>query len=143
MSVITSGGIPFNPTELLGSERMDAFLQGVKNIADVIVIDTPPFVVADAQVLSAKADGVVMIIKPGHTRLGGALMMLEQLRESGAKILGAIMNNLTRNFSDDYGGYYYYKSYKRGYRYYSGDILPGNENTSRKPNKVPESAKNE
>jgi succinoglycan biosynthesis transport protein ExoP len=130
LSVITSGSIPFNPTELLGSEKMVAFLQAFKDIVDVIIIDTPPFVVADSQVLSAKVAGVLIVIKPGHTRAGAAAMMLELLRESGARILGVVLNNIPRNLGEDYGSYYSRYAYKRSYRYYTDDVMPGQDESS-------------
>jgi polysaccharide biosynthesis transport protein len=124
LNVITSGSIPPNPTELLGSERMRAFLQDFKKITDVIIIDSPPFIVADAQVLSAKVDGVLLVVKPGRIRSGVALTMLEQFRESGVKMLGVVLNKIQRNHSYDYGGYHYYYSYKRGYSYSYGRKEP-------------------
>jgi capsular exopolysaccharide synthesis family protein len=132
LNVITSGGLPPNPTELLGSEKMGALLQSFKKIMDVIIIDSPPFVVADAQVMSAKVDGMLFIVKPGHTRAGLASSMLEQLRESDVKILGVVFNNIRRNFSYDYGGYYYYYSSKRGYPYNTKDDMQIHEETSDK-----------
>jgi succinoglycan biosynthesis transport protein ExoP len=87
-------------------------------------------VVADSQVLSAKVSGVLMVVKPGRTRSGGAVMMLELLRESGAKVLGVILNNIPRNLGDDYGGYYSRYAYKRSYRYYTDDVMPDQDKNS-------------
>jgi polysaccharide biosynthesis transport protein len=133
LSVITSGTLPPNPTELLGSEKMGTFLKSFKNIMDVIILDSPPFVVADAQVMSAKLDGILVIVKPGYTRTGLVLGMLEQLRESDAKILGVVFNNIQRNFRYDYGYYHYYYSYKRGYPYDSKDEMEAGTRGSHKP----------
>jgi polysaccharide biosynthesis transport protein len=130
LNVITSGHLPANPTELLGSEKMDDFLESLKNTFDIIIIDSPPFVVADAQVMSAKVDGVLLIVKPGFTRAGLASSLLEQLRESEVKVLGVVFNNIPRNFSYDYGWYHYYYSYKRGYPYDTKDNMAFHKDVS-------------
>ena len=66
--VLTSGDLPPNPAELLGSEKMSQILNELLEHVDVVVIDTPPALVADAQVLSAKVDAVLIVIQPGITQ---------------------------------------------------------------------------
>jgi capsular exopolysaccharide synthesis family protein len=107
--VIPSGNPPPNPTELLGSDRMNQILNGLKSAAEVVVIDSPPSVVADAQVLASKVDGVVLIVHPGHTHADAALASAEQMKRAGARILGVILNRIPKNGSY-YGGYRYYYS---------------------------------
>jgi succinoglycan biosynthesis transport protein ExoP len=118
--VITSGSLPPNPTELLASGRMDQILHEAGREVDMIIVDSPPSLVADFQVLSTKLDGVVLVIQPGHTHADAAFAMLEQLKRVKAKTLGVVLNKIARN-SFYYGGYNYYYPYKRGGAYYQHD----------------------
>jgi len=122
--VMTSGSLPPNPAELLTSKKMGDILIDLKKQFDVIIIDTPPSVVTDAQILSTKADGVIFVIRPGKTRLIAARTPLEELNRVGAKIVGVVMNRIPRNRKFYYGGYDYYapkahiseKYYRTGFR---------------------------
>jgi non-specific protein-tyrosine kinase len=106
--VVTSGGLPPNPAELLGSAKMDQILNEIRKHAEVVVIDTPPSLVADAQILAGKVDAVVLVIQPGKTHAEAARACLETLNRSGARIVGVVMNRIPRNRSYYYGGYKYY-----------------------------------
>jgi polysaccharide biosynthesis transport protein len=117
LSVITSGSLPPNPAELLGSHKMDHILAEIANHADVIVLDSPPSIVSDAQVLAAKADGVLMVVQPGKTHIGSARATCEQLERAGARVVGAVFNRIPRNRSYHYGGYKYYSPYYRNSDY--------------------------
>ena len=120
MSVITSGSLPTNPIEILGSEKMGYLLEELKTLADVIVIDCAPSLVADAQALSARVDGVLLVIQPGHTHIDTARAAVEQFNRAGARIVGVVFNRIPRNRGYYYGGYRYFYSYRyRGYKYYS------------------------
>jgi non-specific protein-tyrosine kinase len=124
MSVITSGSLPPNPAELLGSAKMIQILEELKQQADVVVIDCPPSLVADAQVLAAKVDAVLLVIQPGYTHIDSAKATLEQLGRADAKVVGAVLNKIPRERGYYYGGYRYH--YYRGdhYQYY-GDSSGG------------------
>ena len=106
--VITSGNPPSNPTELLGSERMNQLLNSLKSSAEVVVLDSPPSMVADAQILSAKVDGVILVVYPGHTQVNAAQATVEQMKHTGARILGVVLNRIPQNDSYYYTGYHYY-----------------------------------
>jgi len=110
-AVITSGSLPPNPTELLGSDRMVQVLNDLKGAAEVVVLDSPPSMVADAQVLAARVDGVILIVHPAHTHADAALAAAEQMKRAGARILGVVMNRIPKNHSYYYGGYQYYSPY--------------------------------
>jgi succinoglycan biosynthesis transport protein ExoP len=119
--IIPSGSLPPNPTELLASARMDQILLDAGHEVDVIVVDCPPSLVADYQVLSTKMDGVLIVIQPGKTHANGAFAMLEQLGRVNAHTLGVVLNKIPRN-SQHYGGYHYYSgSSKQGGYYYQKD----------------------
>jgi len=111
ISVITSGSLPPNPAELLGSKKMDYFLAELSGRADVVIIDSPPSVVSDAQVLAAKVDGVLLVLQPGRTHIGAARATREQLDRAGANVVGAVFNRIPAQNGYYYGGYRYYSSY--------------------------------
>lgn len=112
LEVITSGPIPPNPSELLGSRRMGLLLEKLKEKYDVILFDSPPtLAVTDASVLATRVDGVVVVADAGRTRRDIALRAKDNLLKVGANILGIVLNRLGHRE----GGYYYY------YYYYSRD----------------------
>ncbi len=123
LKVITSGKLPPNPAELLGSSMMDQFLTELKALANVIIIDSPPFLVADSLVLSARADGILLIVQPGRTKMGAVRTALDQLERSNIKILGVVFNRIARSHAYQYG--YYYNPYYYGSDYYSADTANG------------------
>jgi succinoglycan biosynthesis transport protein ExoP len=106
--LLPSGHIPPNPSELLGSERMAAVVEELKEYADVVLFDAPPtLVVADAVILSSKVDGVLMVNDAGSTRRHAAGKAVEELRRVKANLLGVVLNRL----SGRRNGYYYYYHY--------------------------------
>jgi len=106
--VLTSGPIPPNPSELLGSKNMDELLQTMYDNFDFIVFDTPPtLAVTDAQVLSNKAEATILVVSSGTTDRNAAQKAKELLTNAKAKLLGVILNN-RKIESGDY--YYYYGS---------------------------------
>jgi len=117
LSVITSGSLPPNPAELLGSAKMIQIMDELKSLTDVIVIDCPPSLVADSQVLAAKVDAVLLVIYPGHTHIDSAKATLQQLGRASAKVAGAVLNRIPRERGYYYGGYRYH--YYRSDRYHS------------------------
>jgi succinoglycan biosynthesis transport protein ExoP len=119
LSVVTSGSLPPNPAELLGSERMLRFLEEAQAFAEVVIIDSPPFLVADASVLASRVDGVALVVQPGHTDNESAREMAEQVRRVGGKLVGVIFNRIPRNRADYYGGFRHYSPYYEESDYYA------------------------
>lgn len=120
--VITSGGVPPNPADLLASVRMAAILEAAKKEFDMVIIDAPPFLVADASILASRVDGVLLVVRPGKTPMDAALTTLEQMKRADAHILGMVLNRIPRNRPNYYGGYRHYSGYYKGeYNYYGGD----------------------
>lgn len=111
LSIITSGGIPPNPADLISSKKMESVLEAGKNAADIVIVDAPPFLVADASILASYMDGVLLVIRPGKTPVDAAMTTLEQMNRAGANIVGVVMNRIPRNRSYYYGGYRYYSPY--------------------------------
>ncbi|GAB4501654.1 MAG: hypothetical protein Fur0035_11970 [Anaerolineales bacterium] len=114
ISVITTGSLPPNPTELLASEKMNSILEELKKSSDMVVVDSAPAIVADAQVLSAKVDGVLLVIQPGKTHRAAIRATLEQLKRAGANVIGVIFNRISAsrmNYYSGYGQYQYHYQY--------------------------------
>ncbi|HAF61780.1 MAG TPA: hypothetical protein DCK95_05595 [Anaerolineaceae bacterium] len=107
-SVVTSGSIPPNPSELLASEKFTRIIDKVSQQFDMVVIDSPPGFVTDAQILGTKVDGVIFVIRAGKTRANIARMSLDEFNRVGAKVVGLVMNRVPRNQRYYYGGYQYY-----------------------------------
>jgi succinoglycan biosynthesis transport protein ExoP len=120
LSIITTGSLPPNPAELLGSDRMSWILEELQSVADMVIIDTPPSLVSDAQVLAAKVDAVLIVIKPGKTTIGAARSSMELYKRAGARVVGVVLNRIPRNRSYYYGGYKYYSPYSDNKAYFSG-----------------------
>jgi succinoglycan biosynthesis transport protein ExoP len=105
LQLLTSGVIPPNPSELLSSQRMEQMLAKLKELADVVIFDSPPAVgVADAIELSNRVDGVVLVIQAGQTRRDVAKQAVLNLERAGAHFLGAVLNRVSKKE----GSYYYY-----------------------------------
>lgn len=114
MALLTSGGLPPNPAELLSSERMTQILDQVVQRSDFVIIDSPPAgAVTDATLLAARVDGVLLVIEPKRTRLPSAVQVVQQLRRAGANVVGLVFNNIPLGRSGYYNGYYsgYYYQY--------------------------------
>jgi polysaccharide biosynthesis transport protein len=120
LSVVLSGPIPPNPSELLASDRMKHLIEEVRGKFAYVIFDSPPVLaVTDAVVLAAGADGVVLCVHGGKTPRELVQRSAERLRQSNIPVLGAILNNLDLH---QYG-YTYRKSY---YDYYeSADDAEG------------------
>lgn len=130
LSIITCGTIPPNPSELLGSDRMSQTLKELEEQFDLIIIDTPPMIVSDAQILSGKVDGVIFVVIPGQTRAIAALRPIEELRRIGSHVMGIVANKIPRNRDYYYGGYNYYSPYSSHYYYHTETIAPNPESVS-------------
>lgn len=109
LSVMLAGAIPPNPVELLGSEQMSELLGRLKQMYDVVILDSPPLIpVADPAVLASRCDGVILVVRAGKTdrrRLGDSAQILERV---GGRLLGVVANFLRRGEEDlDYGYYQY------------------------------------
>lgn len=115
---LTSGELPPNPAELLGSEKMAEIVRLVGQQVDLIIIDSPPVIaVTDSAVLAPRVDGVLMVFKPGVTNLSAARQAVEQLRRLGANLIGAVLNEVDLKRS------HYYSAHYKDY-YYTGEEYP-------------------
>lgn len=115
ISVLTAGNTPADPAELLSSEKMEIFLSELEELADVVIVDGPPMFVPDAMILASKVDGVLMVVRPGHTRQSLAKATMEHINMVGAKVMGVVLNRIPLRGADYYAGkshlYTYYSNY--------------------------------
>ena len=93
LSVLTTGPIPPNPAELLGSQAMKELLNHAMENFDMILIDTPPVLaVTDAQILANQCDGTILVIKSGETEVDAAIKAKELLVSANGKLVGTVLN---------------------------------------------------
>lgn len=110
--VMSSGAVPPNPAEMLGSERMRGMIEQLKAQADIVLFDSPPVLaVTDAAVLATQLDGVLLVSDAGRTRRAMAQRAVEGLRKVNANVLGVVLNRLSSSHNGySYYNYYYYES---------------------------------
>ncbi|MBK6877008.1 MAG: polysaccharide biosynthesis tyrosine autokinase [Ignavibacteria bacterium] len=110
---ITSGTIPPNPSELLGSVQMKQFMNKLKESYDIIIVDSPPFItVTDSEILYNITDGTVLVCQASKTPSDAFWKTYDRLsKQYPHHLLGCVLNNF--NFKSSYGYYYNY------YYYYS------------------------
>jgi len=131
LDIMPCGSIPPNPSELLGSGKMDDLLRTLQEKYDRIILDTPPVLaVTDSVVLSAKMDGTILVVKAGETNRNAVLKTKEILEtvSKSTSLIGVVLNMVE---SGRTGGYYYYYHYYGKYGKY-GDKTGGKKSTRRK-----------
>ncbi len=111
IGVITAGAPPPNPAELLGSRKMSQVISDLREVADIVIIDAPPFIFADTSLLASKVDGILLVVQPGRTSQDMVRAMKDQIDRSGAYVVGVALNNVSRRDVSTYGGYFYSSSY--------------------------------
>ena len=120
LSIITSGPLPPNPSELLGSDAMKSLISELRKKFDVILFDSPPVIaVTDAAILSTMVDGVVLVIKAHQTHREAIKRAKGLLDTAESNIFGSLLNSV--NIERTYGTYYYYYYYHY-YQYYGHDL---------------------
>jgi polysaccharide biosynthesis transport protein len=112
LSVIVSGRVPPNPSEMLSGRRMDAFIDELKKRFDYVIVDSAPtLAVSDAVALSRHVDGVLIVVQAGRASLPQVRQTIAALEQVGAPLLGVVLNkaNPKRNGNDTYGDMYGYQ----------------------------------
>ena len=108
LDVMLSGAIPPNPSELLGSARMQKLIAELRTSYDVIILDSPPVnMVTDAVVLAPQSDGVLFLVRANHSDRGAVIHAMEQLEYAKVKILGFVLNDVDMEKT-----HYGYKKYR-------------------------------
>ncbi|WP_054026161.1 CpsD/CapB family tyrosine-protein kinase [Bacillus sp. FJAT-28004] len=107
LDVMTSGAIPPNPAEMMNSKRMTSIIEQLRQMYDIILIDTPPLLaVTDAQIVATKSDGVILVVDQGKVKRDIASKAVKNLESVNARILGVVLNNVKRKANEE--AYYYY-----------------------------------
>lgn len=105
LTIITAGKIPPNPSEMLASRAMTAFIEEMKKEFKYIILDTPPLqAVTDAQVLSTKADGVLLVVRAGSTKREMVFNSVDLIKKVQGKVIGTVLNGVENKKNN----YYYY-----------------------------------
>ena len=114
LSIITAGGLPPNPSELLGSDTMSKLVDKLESEWEMVIFDSPPIVaVTDASMISAELDAIALVVKAGQTERSAIDRALDTIQNVKAPLIGAILNGASQ---ESLGGKYaYYYSY---YNYY-------------------------
>ena len=103
--LLSSGAKPPNPADMLGAARMEQIIAQLAEQADIVLFDAPPVMAAaDAAILGARVDGVLLVIQAGKTRRDHSERAREILEKSRARIVGAALTNAPRDRS--MGEYY-------------------------------------
>lgn len=105
LDILTSGKIPPNPSEMLGSKAMENLLSYLKGNYKYIILDTAPLrAVTDAQILSTKVDGIILVVRAESTKMESMMQAKGLLENVNANILGTVLNGVETSKSN----YYYY-----------------------------------
>jgi len=134
--LLPAGKTPPNPSELLSSVSTERIFETLKNAADIVIIDGPPFITSDAFVLSTKVDGVLVVISPGKSRRDILRMAYAQLSRAKAKIVGFVMNG-----SSQRSAYYSYYHKPRTVTQNTKGIIPTEKSTTTPPKSIVNSSK--
>lgn len=109
--LLNCGTIPPNPADLLSSSSLQDVLDKVSADYDFIIIDSPPAAaLADAAIISRFVDATLLVVSAGVVRYNDVENALTNLKNSGANVLGMVMNNVTKE-TGGYKYYYYYRYY--------------------------------
>jgi len=121
LKVISSGPVPPSPTELIASPRMRALIEELSEKFDVVVVDSSPILgLADAPLMAALADGVIVIVEADRGRRGSLKSSLRRLRSMRPVILGAVLTKFDpKKLANRYSEYYGYEYYQ--YRHDDAD----------------------
>ena len=121
LHLVSSGTIPQNPSELLNSRRLPAFIEELEKRFDIVLVDSPPVLaVTDAQILGPKLGGTVMVINASHTRRSAAAHAKDEMERMGASLVGAVLNAFDKSSP-------YYSEYKADYYSNYSDLPASNE----------------
>jgi capsular exopolysaccharide synthesis family protein len=120
LDVMTSGPMPPNPAELLGSAAMRELLAAAKPRYERVILDGPPcLLISDAMVLATQVDATVMVARAANSAKGALRRAREQFARINARIIGAILNGVQAR-----PGGYYRQQYREFYEYTSEEVVP-------------------
>jgi len=115
LDILTTGPIPPNPAELVGSKKFATFIEEMKNVYDYIILDSSPCVAYTDSVLAGRiSDGVLLVISATIGRMDAAIQAKKNFEKVGAKIIGVVLNGVNKSHLGYSSYYYYYEDDKQG-----------------------------
>lgn len=106
LQVLTTGPLPPNPPDLLGSPRMGELIERLEQLADIVLIDTPPLALSDPLIIAGHVDGVLLVTMAGRTRSSELTRAIEELSRASTPVIGVVLNQVKLEH-DHYYAYYY------------------------------------
>ena len=98
LSVLLSGDIPPNPSELIGSKKMQKLIEGFREEYNYIIVDLPPVMsVSDPLAMSKNSDGMVVVVRHGYTKRSDVIETMRQIKLVNINVLGFVYNGAVRN----------------------------------------------
>ncbi len=111
LKVVTTGAVPPNPAELLGSERFSDIIRALRERFDYVLIDAPPVQsVSDPAIIASQSDGVLLVLDAQNTRKRSVRRSVQTLEAVGGSVIGTVLNNVKASDVEYYG---YSGSYTR------------------------------
>ena len=111
LQVLTSGALPVDPVQLISSPRMEQLLVELTHRADIVIVDSPPILgFADAAIMAAVSDGVLLVLRANQTSRQAAQYAIEALRRAKSRLVGAVLNGVPASGNS----YYRYYSQQDG-----------------------------
>ena len=110
LRILTTGPLPPNPAELMGSQRMRAVIDALKSDSDLVIFDSPPLqAVSDSAILSSYMDGTLLVIDASRSQRRSVRLGRDALAKAGANVLGVVLNRTRapgNSGYEAYGAYY-------------------------------------
>ena len=107
--VMPSGPTPPNPSELISSKKMARLVEALNNAFDLVIYDAPPVLsVTDAQILSTKVDGTILVVRENKTEKASVKQAVKLIEHVNGEIVGVVLNDVHGADSGYYGYYGYY-----------------------------------
>lgn len=97
LKVLTTGPLPPNPPDLLGSGRMKALVSALEEMADIVIFDSPPVAISESLLLASLADGVLFVVRAGKNRTGEIVQGVEAFSQTGIPVLGVVLNGVPKD----------------------------------------------
>src|SRR5262245_60203473 len=105
LSFIPSGAIPYNPGDMISSQRMKEMVETLANLCDYIVFDSPPLILADPLILSTMVDSVILVVNGGKSNWETMSLARHELSSVGANVFGVVLNDVAAKHIPYYGYY--------------------------------------
>jgi capsular exopolysaccharide synthesis family protein len=136
--VLTSGHRVSMLDKLLQPDKIEKVVNDLKVLANVIIFDSPPFIVSDAVTLAPYMDGMILVVKPEYTRRRITKLMSERMLRAGVNILGVVMNCIPIGVA---GYASYYQPYAPHYYFNYGEPKSNDKQNQNKKEKLPSNEK--